>query len=293
MVIVNIIGGLGNQMFQYAFGYALARELKTDLVLDVTDFSGYSLHNGFELEKVFDIRNESATDKQLRKVFGLGWRQRKRIVLSDRFHFHKFYSSIYKEKSHNFNSDVFDLKEGKYFHGYWQTEKYFLKYADEIKHKFSFLGEMNAVNKEIANKISKENSVSLHVRRGDYISDKKNHSIHGFCGLEYYQNAINYIASNVKGPVFYVFSDDVSWVHKNLKLSFEVVYVDINSGDDSYRDMQLMSMCRHHIIANSSFSWWGGWLGSNASKIVVSPKQWFVSENIDYSDVIPDTWVRI
>ncbi|MFK5854814.1 MAG: alpha-1,2-fucosyltransferase [Bacteroidota bacterium] len=293
MVVVNIIGGLGNQMFQYAFGYAVSRELKTDLVLDLSDFTGYSLHNGFELVKVFGIEAEAAKNKQLRKVFGFGWKNKKRIILSDRFRLYKLYSSIYKEKSHSFNSEVFDLKGSMFFHGYWQTEKYFLKYEDEIRRQFSFLGMLDSNNQVIADEVVKKNTVSLHVRRGDYVSNTKNHSVHGCCSLSYYQDAIDYIVSNVRAPIFYVFSDDISWVRDNLKISFEVIYVDINSGENSYRDMQLMSMCKHHIIANSSFSWWGAWLGGNKSKIVVSPKQWFVNEGMNCLDVIPEGWVRL
>jgi len=293
IVIVNIIGGLGNQMFQYAFGYALAKRLGVKLVLDVSDFSGYSLHNGFELRSVFGVGCERASNKILTGVFGIGGAYKKKIILSDRFKLHKFYSSIYKENNHGYNSRIYESKLGRYYHGYWQTEKYFYDYADDIRRQFMFKDKMDVPNQVIADEIENSNSVSLHIRRGDYLSDTKSHSVHGLCDLEYYQRAIRYVASHVHNPVFYVFSDDISWVKENLKIPFETTYVGINRGKQSYNDMRLMSICKHNIIANSSFSWWGGWLGDYDDKIVVAPSKWFADNSIISSDIIPDRWVKI
>lgn len=292
MIIVNLIGGLGNQMFQYAAGRALSLRLSAPLRLDVSGFSGYGLHQGFELSRVFGCKSKIATDEEIREF--LGWRSSpvaRKIVMrpsldmlhGDRLvvepHFH-YWPGI-REVSHN-----------AYLFGYWQSERYFSEVAETIRADFTFSHQLSSQNAEMAEKIGQTMAVSLHVRRGDYVSDSKSNAAHGLCTLEYYREAILHMAEHVERPEFFIFSDDIAWVKANLKVDFPCQYVDHNQGAESYNDMRLMSMCRHHIIANSSFSWWGAWLNPRPDKIVVAPKKWFANDK-NVADLYPAGWVLI
>jgi hypothetical protein len=141
--------------------------------------------------------------------------------------------------------------------------------------------------------ITAANAVSVHVRRGDYISNPSAQHFHGTCGLDYYKKAVELILSKVNDPHFFIFSDDVKWVADNFMKEIRATIVDINDGSSAVKDMQLMSACKHHIIANSSFSWWGAWLGSNADKIVIGPRQWFADAAVDTGSVLPDSWYKL
>jgi hypothetical protein len=172
------------------------------------------------------------------------------------------------------------------------SEKYFIDAEKQIRKDFVFKLPMQNENIGLAKKISQVNAISLHVRRGDYASNPQNIATHGLCSIDYYQAAIKHMVEQVKNPYFFVFSDDSAWVTSNLKIDFLHQYVDHNHGKESYNDMHLMSLCKHNIIANSSFSWWGAWLNQNAEKIVFAPKQWF-SKSTDTIDLIPSNWIRI
>lgn len=136
-------------------------------------------------------------------------------------------------------------------------------------------------------------AVSLHVRRGDYVSDARTHAAHGLCSIDYYRAAVRYIIDRVEAPEFFVFSDDIAWARGNLDISHPCHYLDHNRGAESYNDMRLMSLCHHHIIANSSFSWWGAWLNPRDDKIVVAPARWFASGNRRLDDLFPPGWVTL
>ena len=291
MVISNIIGGLGNQMFQYAAGCACSLRLGVPLKLDTRDFSGYHLHQGFELNRLFNCHAEVATDFDLAKT--LSWQ---RVKLAQRLlrrpQLKQFRHENYVVEPHfNYWSDISQLKDNIYLDGYWQSEQYFIEFSDKIRADFTFKLPFSKQNAEIAKYIAQANAVSLHVRRGDYVSNKKNAFI-SVCSLDYYRAAIEQTKSQVDKPVFFVFSDDIDWVKSNLVLDKTTVFVSHNDGSESFNDMRLMSLCKHHIIANSSFSWWGAWLNANPNKIVIAPKQWFASK-LDDSDLVPANWLRL
>jgi len=292
MIITNIIGGLGNQMFQYATAKALALHFDTSLALDISDFSGYGLHQGFELSRVFNISADLADQGMLRRLVGWQAGRTARRLLKKRMFAPVRSSSLIVEPGFGYWPGIRTIALPAYLLGYWQSEQYFADVADVIRQEFSFKLKLEGRNKEMAERISSENAVSLHVRRGDYVKDKKTLATHGVCSLEYYQLAVSLLVEQVKKPVFYVFSDDIPWVRDNLRIDFPVHYVDHNTGSQSYNDMRLMSLCKHHIIANSSFSWWGAWLNPDAGKIVYTPKNWFAN-GTDTSDLIPASWVRI
>ena len=292
MVIANLIGGLGNQMFQYAAGRAVALIHNTSLKLEVSGYTSYDLHQGFELERIFNCSANIAKKSDMRNI--LGWQspsgirrlvsrpnmsvfRNKGIVIEPHFH--------YWPGINNMPSDC-------YLTGYWQSENYFSEFTDQIRNDFTFKLPMEVKNVEIANQMNQVNAVSLHVRRGDYVSNTNTTATHGLCSLEYYKAAIQYVAEHLEKPVFFIFSDDIAWVRINLKIDFPCQYVDHNQASESYNDMRLMSLCQHHIIANSSFSWWGAWLNPAVDKIVVAPKRWFANQT-DTQDLIPQKWARL
>lgn len=176
--------------------------------------------------------------------------------------------------------------------GYWQSERYFQDIVGIIRRDFSFQRPLAGLNLSLVKQIAETNSVSLHIRRGDYVSNPQAFAIHGVCSIEYYEAAIKYVAERVSSPNFFVFSDDMDWARSHLEIRHACCYVENNKGADSYVDMQLMSRCKHNIVANSSFSWWGAWLNGNADKLVTAPRRWFANET-DTTDLLPSAWVRL
>lgn len=293
MVIVShILGGLGNQMFQYAAGRALSIARGAPLRLEVSDFSRYGIHQGFELVRVFSCSVTLAASEDVRTV--LGWqspRLFRRIMAHRRLQFLRSRHFVVEPHFH-YAEGVRDVLLPCYLMGYWQTERYFADVAETIRTDFTFRQPLIGRNLELAQEIGTANAVSLHIRRGDYASNPKTLAAHGVCPLDYYESAIKYIAERVNEPYFFVFSDDMEWVRANLKIDHPYKYVDHNRGAVSFNDMRLMSLCRHHIIANSSFSWWGAWLNPDKEKIVVAPRKWFANDN-DVNDLFPQGWVTL
>jgi len=292
MIISRILGGLGNQMFQYAAGRALSLRLGEPLFLDIGGFPAYRLHQGFELPDVFLCNSRPVTDRQMRSA--LGWRSYRQIgslLLKPQLQWLRGHHFVVEPHFHYW-SGFNDISDSCYLSGYWQSEKYFAPVEDRIRQDFGFRQPLSGRNMEQARQIAGCSAVSLHVRRGDYLSDTKTSSTIGVCSLDYYRAAVAYIAKQVASPCFFIFSDDIPWCREKLRLDFPCTYIDHNRGTESYRDMQLMSLCRHHIIANSSFSWWGGWLNPRTDKIVIAPKQWFVTD-FDSTDLVPSSWIRL
>jgi Glycosyl transferase family 11 len=286
MIVSHILGGIGNQMFQYAAGRSLSLHLNDYYTLDLKDFDRYALHHGYELKRVFDVPIEPTSPDELRSVLGL-----RRLSLLKKILRRRQFSILRGQKfivepHFNFWPKFFSLKSGSYLHGYWQSEKYFKSIEKVIRDDFSFKKPLAEKNLLISNQIHQTNAVSLH------ISDAKTNRIMSVCDISYYERAISYMAAKVSNPVFYVFSDDMDWVKQSISIAYPTAYIDHNRGEDSYVDMQLMSLCDHHIIANSSFSWWGAWLNPSAKKIVVVPRLWFKNGNND-SDLIPNEWIRL
>ncbi|MBY0244074.1 MAG: alpha-1,2-fucosyltransferase, partial [Sphingobacteriaceae bacterium] len=257
------------------------------VALDISGFDDYQLHNGFELDRVFSLNTNKAdymlVDEIKKSVFSSSlWSKIYRKL--------KFYPYYIEQRDFNYNSRYgkFSGTQIKYLDGYWQSEKYFGVHANVIRDDFNF-PDLDKVNKLCAPQIMQSNSVSLHVRMGDYV----NHPLHGgICTLKYYQQAIELMKSKIEAPIFFIFSNDIEWCKQNLDI-INAVYVTGNIGENSFRDMQLMSLCQHNIIANSSFSWWGAWLNNNRNKIVIAPKIWFNDESINTSDLLPDGWMKI
>lgn len=292
LVVSQIIGGLGNQMFQYATGRAISLNSDVPLVLDVSGYANYRLHNGFELFKVFNFAPSIATKKDIYSV--LGWRSGKifrKIMMRPSGIIFRDPKMIVEPYSHYW-PEITNVSRCCYLAGYWQSEKYFKNVETTIRADFTFKNTPSQLNAELAEQIRQVDAVSLHVRRGDYAKDLKANATHGLCSLDYYQSAVRWISDQIKQPHFFVFSDDIDWVTNNLRIDFPCHYVDHNQGVESYNDMNLMSMCRHNIIANSSFSWWGAWLNKSPEKIVIAPKKWF-ADGREVKDLFPHGWVTI
>lgn len=294
MIVSHTIGGLGNQMFQYAAGRSLALRHDCVLHLDTSDFTGYSLHQGFELSTVFGI-DCPQIDRQTRdRLLGWrGWGLTRRLL--KRWPFLQIGQPSIVYEPHFQYWPVWErLPNPSYLFGYWQSERYFCHCADQIRKDFQFSKPLDPLSLEIAEEIRAGVSVSLHVRRGDYANNPKTTAVHGLCGPPYYARAIEHLSEQLGVMRLFVFSDDIEWARANLPLDAHPhTFVSNNQGADSWRDMRLMSLCRHHIIANSSFSWWGAWLNPSEDKIVIAPKRWFARANISSKDLLPDGWVKI
>lgn len=295
MVITNLLGGLGNQLFQYAVGRALSLQHDVQLKFDVSGFAefggGYSLWE-FEFLRVFDCPVQLASDTDIAQI--LGWQSNSRInrlLMRPGMDLFRRKGFIVEPYFHYWQG-INQLPSHVLLKGFWQSEKYFINVAKQIRDDLRFKHPLVDLNAEIAKQISQVNAVSLHVRRGDYASNAKTTATHGLCSLDYYRAAIRHVVGQVEHPHFFIFSDDPAWVKSNLKIDYPCEFVEHNQGKESYNDMRLMSLCQHHIIANSSFSWWGAWLNPSVKKIVVAPKQWFANDN-DTQDLIPQGWVRL
>lgn len=285
LIIIKIIGGLGNQMFQYAFYRSLKEDYK-DIKADTTFYQKYISHNGYELERIFTkIVVEYANSEEIEKISdnkpSFVNRVRRRLIGLHKTHYREIYRG--------YNRGIEVNADGKYFEGYWQSEKYFISIKNIIQNDFTFSPLADEKNIALSELINEVNSISIHVRRGDYLENSLYSNI---CNKEYYEKSIRYIQNSFDQRSFFVFSDDIEWCKINLDIQDDVQYIDWNKGSESYIDMQLMSMCKHNIIANSSFSWWGAWLNSNPDKIVMAPKRFLNSKN-DLVDIIPDGWIKI
>ena len=280
MKIVKLSGGLGNQMFQYAFGQALGNETvyesswfeKTKGNSDITQRS-------FELNffKCTPHILEPNDFKKLKK-------NNKFLIL---FGIKTKHKKITEKPFNVYNPKLLKITKG-IFEGYFQCAQYYDSVREQLLKDFTPRAKINEDNQKILELIQKTNSVSLHVRRGDYL---KLQHIHGLCDISYYEKAIDYIALHTVNPHFFLFSDDIKWVKENLKINHPFTVVNINSGKNSPWDMWLMKNCKHNIIANSSFSWWGAWLNENPQKIVIAPQKWTTSNTS--TDIIPHEWKRI
>jgi hypothetical protein len=261
MITIKIIGGLGNQLFQYAFGRSLSHDLNTEISFDLSYYyesskspkhAIYSL-NLFNIKENIDTMNFS--DKESSK-----------LNYYDEASFNELtgFPSL-----NNYNK----LKLPAYFDGYWQSEKYFLHNEKIIRNELELKIPLTGTNKLVAKDILDHNSVAMHIRRGDY----RDHPHFGMCDIDYYNKAVSFIEKHVESPKFYIFSDDPLWVKENIHTPHPTYHVTHNDALKGHEDLRLISLCKHFIIANSTFSWWGAWLSRNNDKIVTIPKPWFIS----------------
>ena len=280
MIIIKIKGGLGNQLFQYAVGRALAIHHRLPLKLDLTIFKTYKLHR-YLLDQ-FAIQADIATEDEIIKLKG-----RNNVLFSAlrKAGLVKRKSYLKEKRSSYFDASVFK-KDDVYLDGYWQNELYFSDIREELLRDLTSISSMSDLGVVYMEGIKKSNSVSLHVRRGNYLN-LKNFNV---LDINYYMKAVEYIRKNVEKPTFYIFSDDLEWCKNSLGFLDNCIFVD--STKTEIDDLELMSYCKHNIIANSSFSWWGAWLNQNCKKTVIAPKGWLLNDP-GSSNVILSDWVKM
>jgi len=289
MVAVKICGGLGNQLFQYACARRLAHVKGAELVLDLSWFSHRPSSNTsreYELDR-YPIHARTPTTGEMFWLKLHQGRFMRRVPFIPRHWDH------YREQGFAFDPLVLNLPDNVYMDGYWQSYKYFEDVASMIRSELIAQDTMSDMDQLVANKIMKANreAVSLHVRRGDYVTNPASARTHGLCTLDYYVKGIESLACQLNDPHFFVFSDDMPWVRSNMSLPGEVTYVEHNGPETAFQDLRLMSLCNHHIIANSSFSWWGAWLHGDDG-CVIAPAKWFADcRNTD--DLTPKHWTRL
>lgn len=287
MIIVRLTGGLCNQMFQYAVARRVSQFNNAILKFDLSEYEKKNQIRTYRL-KYFNILENIAIKEEIEKLIGSNNKSTKKIlnIISKRNKNH------IKEKHFHFDKDILKLHDNIYFDGYWQSEKYFIDIEKTIRQEYVLKSQFNKklIKKDEYEKIGNCNSISIHVRRGDYDYHTTINNVFGLCSLDYYRKAISRVVEDINNPNFFIFSDDITWTKENLKIDYPTVFIENNK---DYEDLVLMSRCKANIIANSSFSWWGAWLNQNKRKIVIAPKNWFRDKSKNTKDLLPKTWIQM
>ncbi len=293
MIVVKLKGGLGNQMFQYAMGRNVSLTQNVPLKLDISWFEnpGSDTPREYEL-KHFNILESFASKEEIQRFIKHTRLGKLRIKIIEKIFTEKYQSYITEGKT-RLGSSKLQFGKNHYLDGVWGSEKYFSDINGIIKEEFQLRNQSDVVNNRMADFINSVNSISIHVRRGDYVSNHITNQYHGLCTLEYYRRAIAEVAKTTKDPHLFLFSDDPQWVKDNIKINYPKTYVTHNSSEQGHEDLNLMSKCKHNIIANSSLSWWSAWLNSNSDKIIIAPSKWSNNIALDSREYLPKTWITL
>lgn len=284
MILVRFNGGLGNQLFQYAAGRQLSLKFNTGLVADLQDYQ--QAGHPFLLDK-FNVNMRMAGAEDYAFFERNGYRQglfRKlfnQVAIVHEPHFH--YSPVIMNQA----------KKHTWLQGYWQCEKYFSDIRNVLLNELKPAAQPGARTLELMKAAAEGRSVAIHVRRGDYVSNAHTLEFHGLCDMDYYQKAIAMIEARVEQPVYFVFSDDIDWAKEHIRPGGIVYYSDHTDAHAAWEDLMIMKSCSHNIIANSTFSWWGAWLGEQPDKTILAPAKWFAKSHLNANDVIPEHWIKI
>jgi len=301
MIIVKMMGGLGNQLFQYAFGTSLAQKLSQETVYDISWFVHERTrilrlnYLGLSLKYktaggIYAILKKSAIYCSARSKLIRSLKPLQKLENVYEFKT-SFFNTIVKEK--DFNIEKIKNNKNYYFDGYWQNPEYFEDVRNLILSEIRFPEFQNSQDLNLKKQICDSESVAIHIRRGDYVSDSWANQTLGTCSIEYYQKAAEHIMSKHTNAKFFLFSDDPDFVKTNFGFLPNATLV-----SDSIRseidELNLMHSCKNFIIANSSFSWWGAWLSQNPEKIVIAPRQWYKNKEAnEQCKIVPDNWVRL
>ena len=284
-IYLRLMGGLGNQLFQYAAGRSLADRLGVELVLDDRYVVRKSQHTGLALD-AFNIRARLMNNSE-QQSFSEG-----KIRLARWFKkLIRPLGKVFWQTQFNYDPALDILPAGHLLSGFWQTER-FMHNMHQLRLDLVLKAPLSAPAQKVKRIINAVESVALHVRRGDYLKDQKTITRHGACSQSYYQNAIDYVLEKKPIAEFFVFSDDPQWVKTHIKLPPQCTYVSA-ANIAAEEDLALISRCKHQIIANSTFSWWGAWLNKNCDKIVVCPSPWFDDNSIATQDLVPANWHQL
>ena len=299
MIIVRFRGGLGNQLFQYAAAYSLAVSKGAELKSDLYTYTKHP-YRKYELNN-FNVRLPEATREEVHRFTGSNFISRYLNKKNNYFNC----PAVFAQPHYHFYDDFFSLPVPIYLSGYWQSEKYFLNTADALRKIFVPANTLDERNADLIATMKSTSSVAIHIRRTDYTGERKGLSFFQPMGLDYYQRAIEAIDKKIDNPRYFIFSDDIAWSRQQLKDLKDATFVDHNTGADSYKDLLVMSACRHQVIANSTFSWWAAWLNDFANKTVIAPQTWFHNTYVtkqepvypcrfyNTRDLIPASWTRL
>lgn len=287
MIVFQAQGGLGNQLFQYSAARRLAMQNHCSLVVDHHWF-GHPRPS--ETPRPLELTRYSVAMRLATTFEMLRWtpiRSRWGRYLKPLIPL-----TLVREQGHSLNRAVLSAPTNSYLSGYWQSESYFADIRQQLLTELTPLCPPGPGDLALMEHMQQSKSVSVHVRRGDYVNLASASSYHGVCTIDYYRKAIHYIADRVQSPTLFVFSDDPEWTKANLQSPFPTHYVDHNPSEKAFQDLRLMSLCQHHIIANSSFSWWGAWLSRFKDGMVIAPERWYAVDR-PTPDLIPSRWIRL
>jgi hypothetical protein len=299
MIVVRLRGGLGNQLFQYAAGFSLAKHVGVPLKLDLYTYTKHK-YRKYELHH-FNIEEQLATRAEVHRFTGPNFLVR---FLNKRENYLRC-PGVFAQPHYHFYEDFLNLPAPLYLSGYWQSEKYFLPIASDIRKMYMLKQPLDARNAALADEMAGTESVAVHVRLGDYVSNVQYQSFFGTLDTAYYRSAIAYLMQQRDNLRFFVFSDSVAKAKSIFADLPKATFVDHNQRGEAHKDLFLMSQCRHNIIANSTFSWWGAWLNANPHKVVVAPQRWFARafntqtlpvypvRLYNTKDLIPTSWIRL
>lgn len=287
MIITTITSGFGNQLFQYAAGYALAKKRHAKLRLD-TRFYQENKYRNYELGRLgISAQELSWADKARLDLLDASMRRRS---IKWPLHFLPLLKLRYVDDAvSGFDNSVLEQPNGTVLRGYWQNEEYFSEYREDILREFTFRSAPDAENAAMISRIKEQTSICVHVRRGDYLSSKE---VVAAAPIRYYENAVKWMTDRVPNAKYFVFSDEPDWCRENLGIA-DPVFVTHNTGKNDPEDLRLMTHCDHFIIANSTFSWWGAWLSTAPHKQVIAPQQWFSVPNGNELAIVPRDWLRL
>jgi hypothetical protein len=282
MIVVKLISGLGNQLFQYAVGRQLALRHNVPLKFDVSFFKNQKLRS-FKLDN-YNINAQIASVEEISKL--LYWENTSGFV-----------SKMYKKAERiiprnkrpyfkelewwRYDPELFNVSSRVYLDGYWQHYKYFEDVQPGIFDELTLKKHDGGEEVLLENIMNNSSSVSIHIRRGDYLTDPDAYNLMGVMPLSFYLKAIDFMNSKLGNPSYFVFSDDILWAKENLKIKSPVTFVDLGENSKDFVELNMMSKCHHNIIANSSFSWWGAFLNQNPGKIVIAPSNWVARPEIN------------
>lgn len=292
-VYVEICGGLANQMFQYAAGRALAVHLHSPLKLDLSAFRSYETWP-YQLD-LFPLCAEPAEDGDVAPLRKRKGRLQRLVLKCAGQRGGKLHRGVFREPHWHFAPELFEQSVPILLQGHWQSPRYFDNLRDELLQTFTLTDRLSSYSQHMQRQISAAPAVAIHVRRGDYVANPGAAKVHGVCDLDYYRRAVDLTSRLAPESRYFIFSDDVAFVRGAFDFCLNRVIVDGNQ-NAGYEDMMLMRACTHHIIANSSFSWWGAWLGEHPGKTVIAPRKWFADDVLRtrYTfDMYPEEWITL
>ena len=287
MIISRIDGGLGNQMFQYAYGFYLAQRAETEFYLDISSYEKQPQH-GYLLDH-FRIDAEVLPAKLVAKIPRKYRSSVAKVTwLQDRFGLRSL--RRHKERDFGFRSSHLQAGDNRYLVGYWQSEQFFPRMRDELLKQFALRRNLTAQSQEIGGRMAESNSVALHVRRGDYVTSQSAAAIYEHLSVDYYHRCLQMWASQQYRPEVYIFSNDIAWCREQFQLEYPTHFVDHTSADTAFEDLWMMQQAACLVMANSTFSWWAAWLNQRSGRQVIAPSRWFRPGAMDGSNILCRDW---